>query len=132
MHSVHTAGNYLTQVFSVFLATCGVFLLAFSTWQFGISEPGCCYSTVPNGNSQVVGGIIGEQYNWSSNCSELHKEVLMGNADLHMAPSVTMALALLGLVVRDILAPPTHTHTHPPNIMPPTPSCSSMQWVMVT
>ena len=102
MHSLHTAGNYLTQVFSVFLATCGIFLLAFSTWQFGISEPECCY-IVAGGNSQVVSGNLGEQQNWSGNCSELHKGVLLGSADLHMTPGVTMALALLGLLVRDTL-----------------------------
>ena len=101
-HSLHTAGNYLTQVFSVFLATCGIFLLAFSTWQFGISEPECCY-IVAGGNSQVVSGNLGEQQNWSGNCSELHKGVLLGSADLHMTPGVTMALALVGLLVRDTL-----------------------------
>lgn len=42
--------------------------------------------------------------NWNGNCSELHKEILLGSAGLNVPPSVVISLAVLGLVVSEILA----------------------------
>lgn len=96
-----TLGNYLTQTFSVFLTTCGVFLLAFSTWQYSITEPQCCYDT---GNLSVLASVsghpAGDARNWSGSCSELHKVVPLGDLSLHMSPNLLLALAVVGLVVR--------------------------------
>lgn len=84
------------------LTTSGIFLLAFSTWQFSVVEPHCCHSDGSNASSswvQLGDDVMRAGNNWN-NCSELHKEVVLGNVGLHMPSSVVIALALLGLVVR--------------------------------
>ena len=77
-------------MFSVILTTSGIFLLAFSTWQFSIVEPHCCYGDGRNASS------------WGHNCSELHKEVLLGSVALHIPQNELITLAILGLVVSGI------------------------------
>ena len=91
-------GNFLTQLFSVILTTSGIFLLAFSTWQFGITEPHCCYGNVSDGLSS---SLTTTHHLTSGNCSELHKEVILHNLALGIPESLLIGLALLGLVVRE-------------------------------
>lgn len=89
-------GNFLTQTLSVILTTSGIFLLAFSTWQFSVEEPHCCYG---DGIVNASALATDEQQNWNSMCKELHKDMLLGSTGLHLPTTLTMALALLGLVV---------------------------------
>ena len=96
----------------VLLTSSGVFLLAFSTWQFSVTRPDCCQA--PLNASGGYRGLIevatplnvsvgyqghAEVVNWTSNCSELHKIVPLQSVSLHMSTEVIMVLAILGLVV---------------------------------
>ena len=102
-------GNYLTQTCSVFLTSIGIFLLALATWQYSIAEPHCCYDIITNASSVKVSGggsssgcchgDVSQLQNWSSNCTELHKEVILSRAAFNMSPELIITVALLGLVV---------------------------------
>ena len=88
------------------LTTVGIFLLTLSTWQYGVTEPDCCYvdpgntSTSPPGS---WGGGEGRNVNWSGNCSELHKILPLEGVNLHMSTELLVVLALLGLVVSEYM-----------------------------
>ena len=91
------AGNYPTQVFSVVLKTAGMFLLAFATWQYSITQPQCCYET--GNNTSLAATVVDDGVAWNNNCSELSKAIILPGASLHLTPNVLIALVLLGLAV---------------------------------
>ncbi len=49
--------------------------------------------------SDGLGGVSSLAQNWSQNCTELHKEVLLGHINLHVPSNINMFLALFGLIV---------------------------------
>ena len=103
-------GNFLTQALSTILTTGGVCLLAFSTWQYTVFAPTCCYTSNASITEQFTGenihaGSVIENsvLNWSSNCSELHKVSILEQVNLHIPPTVNMILAITGLIVSVVM-----------------------------
>lgn len=88
-------------MFSVFLTTSGIFLLTLSTWQYAISAPQCCYHSPGNMSLQVP--ATAQQSHWSSNCTELHKHLILSGIDLKISPTTGLILASIGLIVNFVL-----------------------------
>jgi len=90
----------LTQALSTLLTAVGVTLVAFSTWQYTVDPPSCCYN---NYTSRMDNDYLEQSYNWSTNCSEIHKLTILDQINLQISPTINMAIAIIGLIVSSII-----------------------------
>ena len=75
-------GNFHTQNISNIIASIGISLVLFGSWQFTITEPHCC---VVNSTSTV--------------CDELEYHRVLSSISLHISPQLSMSIVLIGFVV---------------------------------
>ena len=100
-------GNYVTQVLSMIVATVSIWLVLFSSWQYSVTKPICCFnqtntsmalSYLAPSSGEVMHSVMGSTGD-HGNCSELTVNVVFPEASLGPPPSLLVALALIGLVV---------------------------------
>lgn len=89
-------GNFATQLFSMILSTVGIFLLTFASWQLTLTTPHCCLES--NFTDPYYWQALGTQ----RNCSDLHKVPILEHLNLHMSPTASTVLALIGLMLFSI------------------------------